>query len=606
MRLQGFIFVLIFCSSIVRVGAQPYLRTLVTESPVVLGEPCRVQYIMEQSGDADSLATPEFRHFRITRGPETEWGSQAQAGGFRQLRNIHYVLTPLRTGKLRIPGAKAWIDGKWYSNEDVFVNVISPEEAALRRQPSREQEPVNSNIYLAPGEDPYQKIGEGLFLKVMLDRKSCWIGQPITATYQLYSRLYSQSDIVKNPGFYGFSVLEMLGLNDKKVETKKLNGQVYDVHTVKKVQLYPLYAGKFEIDPMEVKSKVSFSRSAVNAVPEQEINEGIFDREEKDRGPGWVDFDYVMRTEPLAVTVRELPSSGKPANWSGAVGKFTISWRIREEKLAANETGHLELTISGSGNFSQLVAPEINWPEGIEAFAPKLEDKWDNTQVPVKGYRRFVYPFVANHAGVTEIPAIRFSYFNTDSQRYASSTTEPLSFTISGTGKPSATVPAAVTRKNEPSQSLNLEAIYLVIIVSAVVIGGLLYWRRETMREKKARQKMEASVVAPEPELITTEEALLTAREMLQSGNQGFLSALHQGTWRFLGERLNLSGTDQNKLKLQAELKNKMPVEWQQELFKLLEECEMGIYTGVQTESEKEELLFRASALLHKMENRLH
>jgi hypothetical protein len=59
-------------------------------------------------------------------------------------------------------------------------------------------------------------------------------------------------------------------------------------------------------------------------------------------------------------------------------------------------------------------------------------------------------------------------------------------------------------------------------------------------------------------------------------------------------------------LKLQAELKNKMPVEWQQELFKLLEECEMGIYTGVQTESEKEELLFRASALLHKMENRLH
>jgi hypothetical protein len=51
------------------------------------------------------------------------------------------------------------------------------------------------------------------------------------------------------------------------VETKKLNGQVYDVHTVKKVQLYPLYAGKFEIDPMEVKSKVSFSRSAVNAVP---------------------------------------------------------------------------------------------------------------------------------------------------------------------------------------------------------------------------------------------------------------------------------------------------------------------------------------------------
>ena len=602
MRLQGFIFVLIFTSSFARVDAQPYLRTLVTESPVVLGEPCRVQYIMEQIGDADSLARPAFRDFRITRGPETEWGSQAQAGGFRQLRNIHYVLTPLRTGKLRIPGAKAWIDGKWFSNEDVFVNVISPEEAALRRQPSPEQASANSNIYLAPGEDPYQKIGEGLFLKVMLDRKSCWVGQPITATYQLYSRLYSQSDIVKNPGFYGFSVLEMLGLTDKKVETKNLNGQIYDVHTVKKVQLYPLYAGRFEVDPMEVKSKVSFSRSAVNAIPEQEINEGVYDREEKDRGPGWVDFDYVMRTEPLEVTVRELPKAGKPANWSGAVGNFSISWRIREEQLAANETGHLELTLSGSGNFSQIVAPEIKWPEGVEGFAPELEDKWDKSSVPVQGYRRFVYPFVANRQGTLQLQPVIFPYFNTDSQRYANRQTKPLSFTISGTGKPSAPVKAAT--KQVPSEPSNPSGIYLVIIVSAVLVGLVLFWRRETIREKKNRQSV-AEPTPPPPQLITSEEALNQATVMLANADNRFLSSLHQGIWQFLSERLQLSGTALSKLTLQKELASKVPGDLQKELLGLLEECEMGIYTDAQGSSEKEELLFRANALLKKMENLL-
>lgn len=602
MRLRGIIFIFIICIPLLRTAAQPYLRTLVTESPIVLGEPCRVQYIMEQIGDGDSLASPAFRHFRITRGPETEWGSQAQAGGFRQLRNIHYVLTPLRTGKLRIPGAKAWIDGKWYSNEDVVVNVISPEEAVLRRQASGKTGSVNANIYLAPGEDPYQKISEGLFLKVMIDRSSCWVGQPITATFQLYSRLYSQSDIVKNPGFYGFSVLEMLGLADKKVETKNWNGHVYDVHTVKKVQLYPLYAGRFEIDPMEVKSKVSFSRSAVDAKPEQEINEGVFDREEKDRGPGWVDFDHVMRTEPVQITVRDLPAAGKPSNWAGTVGKFSISWRILEEKLAANETGHLELTLSGSGNFSQIVAPEISWPEGVEGFAPELQDKWDNSRVPVQGYRRFVYPFVVNRQGAMQLQPIIFPYFNTDSQRYASSQTQPLSFTISGTGKPSALVKA--TTKQGPSEPSNPSRIYLVIIVSAVLIGLVLFWRRETIREKR-NQQLVVEPSPPPPQLITGEEALSQARVMLAGADNRFLSTLHQGIWQFLAERLQLSGTALNKLTLQKELSGKVPDNLQKELLGLLEECEMGIYTDAQTGSEKEELLFRANALLKKMESLL-
>ena len=98
----------------------------------------------------------------------------------------------------------------------------------------------------------------------------------------MYSRLESKSDIVKNPGFYGFTVHDMVNLADKQVSTEKVNGKFFDVHTIRKVQLYPLQAGVFTIDAMEVKNKVEFSRSIVNKKTEQEIIEGILGNDEAD------------------------------------------------------------------------------------------------------------------------------------------------------------------------------------------------------------------------------------------------------------------------------------------------------------------------------------
>ena len=110
-----------------------------------------------------------------------------------------------------------------------------------------------------------------------IDKKTCYAGEPVVATFKLYSRLQSKSDIIKNPGFYGFSVHDMINLDDKMVNTEEFNGKEFDVHTIRQVQLYPLQAGIYTIDAMEVKNKVEFSRSVVNKKAEQEIIEGVVD-----------------------------------------------------------------------------------------------------------------------------------------------------------------------------------------------------------------------------------------------------------------------------------------------------------------------------------------
>jgi hypothetical protein len=56
----------------------------------------------------------------------------------------------------------------------------------------------------------------------------------------------------------------MINLDDKVKETEHINGKDFDVHTIRKVQLYPLQPGEYTIDEMKIDNKVEFTRSSVN------------------------------------------------------------------------------------------------------------------------------------------------------------------------------------------------------------------------------------------------------------------------------------------------------------------------------------------------------
>ena len=221
----------------------------------------------------------------------------------------------------------------------------------------------------------------------MLDKRICFAGQPIVATFKLYSRLQSRSDIVKNPGFYGFAVHDMINLDDKMVAVENINGQLFDVHTIRKVQLYPLQEGIYTVDAMEVKNKVEFSRSIVHKKAEQEIIEGVFEEEEKKAAEGIEVFETMISTAPVSIKVKPLPLKNRPEDFNGATGKFSIEVELEKDELSRNEDGYLLVHVNGQGNFNQLVAPIIQWPEGIEGFEPTVVDAFDKQQVPLKGSR---------------------------------------------------------------------------------------------------------------------------------------------------------------------------------------------------------------------------
>lgn len=593
-RTVGFILLILFS---VVVKAQKAFRTIVPQEQVVVGEAFQVQYIVEDGTVAENFITPSFPGFKIVTGPYIYFGAAPKNNQQKQSKNFVITLEPLTTGKLFIPGAIITINGKPIKSNNDFVQATTKEAAAKQ---SNKEQLTGNEYFLRPGEDVQEKIRQNLFLKVLVDKRSCFVGEPVLAIFKLYSRLESKSDIVKNPGFYGFTVHDMVNLADKEVATEKINGKLYDVHTIRKVELYPLQAGLFTIDAMEITNKVEFSRSAVNKKTEQEIIEGLLSsNDEGSAKANTEEFESTMSTEPVNINVKPITVNAKPASFNGAVGLFTIKAAAVKNKLSKEEGHVLEITISGKGNFVQLNAPAVQWPVGIEGFEPTVIDSLGKNISPLTGSRTYRYAFAAANPGNYTIPAISFSFFNPDSGSYKTITSSAIIVTVEKT------IAATATEKIEkPKDKANGKSELLLALVALISgIGGLVWYARN--KNIKASQN-KIQLIEKESITLSIEDILTPATILLPGDDKDFYFSLRQAIWNFLGNRFRLSGSEMSKDKIVARMnENGITNNVTEELQLILQQCETGIFTNITMSDDKAAVLIKTKTLLEKINQSL-
>lgn len=575
--------------------AQVSFKTIVPQQPVVEGESFRVQYVLTGAEPTSSIRTPVFTGFRLIGGPNIYDGSTLTTTGSQYVQNFVYTLEALRPGRFVIPPALISWNNKPLQSNEAMLRVISREEAA-RNALSKEEQP-GADYFLKPGEDPYKKIKDNLFVKVQVDKQRCFAGEPVLAVFKLYSRLESKSDIIKNPGFYGFTVYDMVGLADKQAATENINGKLFDVHTIRKVQLYPLQPGRFTIDPMEVRNKVEFSRSAVNRKTEQKIAEGMMGIDTNEPvTEGTAVYEATMSTAPVEVDVKPLPEKPKPAQYSGAVGRFTFKSRLTKDSLAKNEQGFFEITIAGRGNFTQLDAPSIQWPEGVEGFEPSVIDELDKTKVPLTGERIFRYPVVCAAAGTYILPAISFSYFDKDSNSYKTLSTQKLPLTVINRERPP--LPQEEHKISFAEQN-ERAARTAALIAAAAVLMILIYWIAGSKDKKK---NTEPAVTQP---VLPSVDALLQPALDIADENE-FYKFLQSAIWQFAAQRFGLTGSDMTKQVLGRKMNDAIPdSSLAIQLIAILEKCEVGIFTRASLAENRELLLQQTREVLEKADEAL-
>ncbi|HKZ68393.1 MAG TPA: BatD family protein [Chitinophagaceae bacterium] len=596
--MKRLVFIIFMLLAFAVTKAQKDFQTIVTEGPIVAGESFQVQYVLEETDKDNEFFAPDFKEFRFVSGPNIYIGSAYGSGGTRKLKNIVYTLAANRPGKFIIPGASARIKNSLIKSGNVLLEVISKTEANNRRKKSNQQQ-TNEDSFLSPGEDPYAKIRRNLFMKVLVDKKNCFVGEPVTAIFKLYSRLNSKSDIMKNPGFYGFTVQDMINLTNRLTSNEIINGKEFDVHIVRKVQLYPLQAGLFSIDAMEVRNHVRFSKSAVNKKTEQEIVEGVWPGNDINSDENTIVFENSMATEPVAIIVKPTPQKNKPLEYNGATGNFKLATSLQKNEFAKNEEGSFVITISGKGNFTQLSPPVIQWPDGLEGFEPTVKDSLDHSQSPMIGKRDFHFRFVSTRPGNYDLPTVSFSFFNPDTNNYKTVSSGFIKVKVTTFEKAFEKVEVKDNRNNDHKKYPGLW-----IAGGGLAIAGICLF---ILKELKNKKKINQQSIPENNNRPTVSEILQPAGTFSNADHKTFYNILRNCIWNFFIEHFGLTGSTMNKSSLViAMLQKGIDEENKKAILEILDQCETGIFTNVEDAGDKKKLLDETREALKKISNQFN
>ena len=656
---------------------QVKFTTVVSSQDIGLKDYLQLEFVVENARQIDDLTPPNFAGFQVVQGPIQSSGMSIVNGAMSQYKGLSFVLQPVRAGKFTIGGASATVDGRPMRSNAVTITVHAgggnssrsgggnsgygggnPFVQPFGADPYGPAEPrdVDREYVLRPGENVKEKIRKNLFLKVQVNKNSCFVGEPIVATYKLYTRVSSESRITKRPSLNGFSVYDMVDPSSDPVSVEKLNGKAYTVHTIRKTQLIPLQAGNIDLDPVEVENTVHFVRGGGHPEHHGGSLQDMLDQMMDDNtyGPE-VTENVTLDTKPVTITVKPLPES-KPAGYNGAVGDFSVETSLGNKTVAAQEEMTLHVVVKGKGNLPMLTAPMVSWPAGFESFEPTAKEDVNKTVAPMTGSKSFDYVFTARNPGQYTLPAVSFSYFDPASQTYKSASGQPYDIQVTPAVRKSHSASPAVVTTIASQSSLgdrvgkfvqdHLEWIFAVILISGV---ALYFWRQNIhLRKKTAEEKAVTAARAEAPAPVNTSrgnapiapweaaqaaekekekqekaaapdtpgmasnsyvpeapvvDPLQDARRLLEEGDpKGFYREVNRAIWKAIGRKLNLPATELNK---QNSIRLLQLRGWDDpailSLENILGECEMNLYTPAYDRHNMQQLLRQAEWMLDRL-----
>jgi len=299
---------------------------MVSESTIAMRQTFQVQYIVEGANSIRQFEVPRFKDFQIAEMFDYSTSSFGQGRALDTYSKI-IVLMASKKGKFTVPGATAVINGKQMHSNAISVAVKAGVVPGMNNINPDDIDTEEESL-LHPGENINEKIEKNLFLRVETSKNTCYVGEPLMVVYKAYCRLNTNSQVMKRPSLTGFSVMEMVDAYDGKPEMEKLDGRWYYTNLVRKVQLFPLQEGVYTLDPAEIESVVHFVKTDEPA--NKKRSPSMNNRNATPMFPIAVDHRTILRSAPVTITVKPLPVANQPADFSGAVGQFTLEVEKRK------------------------------------------------------------------------------------------------------------------------------------------------------------------------------------------------------------------------------------------------------------------------------------
>lgn len=591
----------------------------------------QIQFKVDHATNVESINPPSFKNFSVVSGPNQESGMTSINGKTDQYVSIGYVLKPNGPGNYTIGPATAKADGKELRSDPLNVVVTnastpSSQSSSSANSPSSlfpsmpafpnfsfdmPSEPTThrfDDYILKKGENVTDKVKKNLFIKLDVNKTTCYVGQPIIAAFKLYTRLRSESTITSAPSFNGFSVSELDLNNNNSSGVEKVNGREYNVYTLRKVQLYPLQPGTIRLDSIVADNKVTFIKADYANSQNGDMFFNMMQNFADATSPSdaVIQQTVTLKSKPVEITVKPLPEENKPVDFKGSVGEFAIQSSLQKDNLTTDDAGNLKIIINGTGNIQLINAPKINWPQGMDGYDAKIKDGIDKLSVPMKGSKTFTYPFTVSAAGNYIIPAISFSYFNPESASYKTITTQPLTVHVTkGKGVPNNPYVKNAVQNTRGSGLVFIENYGLYLLAAVVILAILVFGfsQRKNTKKEFVETNLPAENTAqsePEEKFIIPENPLEEAYEkLMQEDSRAFYNVLDVSLKKYLSAKFKVPLEEISRKRVSEELDNcNVGLGTSIRLSNLMENIELNLYAPPSNVNEMKQVYEKAAEVI--------
>lgn len=515
----------------------------------------KLTYVFENTESVDNFTPPEMKDFNIVSQMQGYSNSSDFYGNTKSQINVTYILQAKKEGKLTIKEASAEINGKEAKSNSIEIFV---------KPAKREKIFLNKKEYY---------LDELVYLKVISDNHSPYIGEPVTLNLKLYTPLnIVQFSPINIPEFNEFwKVREETTQTEPKIET--INGLEYHVFDIQKITLVPIKPGKFNLEAYQFQSIIQ-----VPVIKRNFFGELI---QVPQNTPS------ILKSPYFAINVKALPENGKPENFSGAVGNFKLNTQINLNAVDYNEPLNLTANISGIGNFNNIDVPQITLPPEFEVYDPEISEKVEY----LKGSKSYSYIVVPNKPGSYKVSPLSFNYFDVKSETYKTLYADSLTLEIGGelpeeiiTEVTEDTIPqnelyriVSTSNLSKNKETFYGSTKYYTALASPIFLFAFLFLA------KRIKEKSLIDVVALKRKRASKEaQKRLKKAYLFLKGAQkeAFYTEIFDALNGYVSDKLNISQADLNKELIIEKFKEKnVPEHLANQFNEVLTNAEAALYS---------------------------
>ena len=584
-------------------------------SSVEAGGKFRVQFTVNTQ-NVSNFSAPDFKGFDVIYGPSTSSQSSFQIinGHTSQSSSIVYtfVLMGNDPGTYTIGSASIQVDGKTVKSKPVQVRVLpggaggSSSGGGYSGNSRTNHSSPSSSSSSGPNIS-----GKDLFMTATASRTNVHEQEAILLTYKIYTLVDLTQMDGKLPTLDGFQIQEIPLPRNKEFTVEQYNGRNYRTVVWSQYLLFPQKSGNLTIPSIPYEGLVLTRNRNIDPI------EAFFNGQS-----GYTETKRKIATPALTIHVSPLPN--KPAEFSGAVGKFSLSSSISTKEVDANDAVTLKIEVKGSGNMKLIATPQVKFPKDFETYDAKVNDKFHLTNSGLAGTKEFEYLFVPRHAGTYEIPATEFIYFDTDARSYKTLKTEGYTLKVNkGKGGSGQSV-SNYSGQQQEIQQLNQDIRFIkkgdVALhrqgdtffgtwkyMLAYLLPVLLFVLLMFLGRKRMKTNANVALSRGKKANKVALKRLKTSKKLLDEHDTGkFFDEVLRALWGYVGDKFNMSQESLNKENIEQSLKSRqVPDEYIQQFMKVLNDCEFARYAPGDVNENMGNVYNSAMDAISKMEDNL-